>query len=451
MHASEEHGEQQPTDLGFPYQHGEISDEITDQPNPSLFSLGRYMGADPGTNPNALNQGWTILPRASDSGGHHHDFMSYGQGPDTWTSDYTYKALCLSNLDGKFDTNFSKVSSLSSINLPPKSKCLNDPSLKTTDNLSSPAEQQLMPMLLIRGEVTTGVSAKIYPIVHFKGQLKNPNPELHASDFELQILDRFGKIIDRSPIEASSHTNGQTFPFAVEVADRSTALIIAVTNKNGKVIGQISRRKGMPLAKFITLPHGILDKSTLLTWETRHDDQQGKMTTSIEYSPDSGKSWQILALDLESKQFTIDPKLLAGGTNGRIRLLVNDGYNETVIDGLADLSVAKKPPHVFILEPIDNAQIQAGERVLFRANATSLQSGMLLDSSFLWFANGSQVGIGQAIEPQNLNPGTNSIELHVIDRFGLTTIEKRSILIDKGSIPAIGNNGENVIPSIGSK
>jgi hypothetical protein len=88
------------------------------------------------------------------------------------------------------------------------------------------------------------------------------------------------------------------------------------------------------------------------------------------FSRDGGNDWQPVALNIEGNRWKLDPTSLPGTASGRLRLIVTDGMNTTIVDSTDNIVVEPKAPRAFITDPTDNAVVPEGARLMLRVTRT---------------------------------------------------------------------------------
>jgi hypothetical protein len=156
----------------------------------------------------------------------------------------------------------------------------------------------------------------------------------------------------------------------------------------------------------------------------------------LEYSPDGGLSWTLLGFDLQETSLTINTSDLPGGNNAMIRLLASDGLNtgEDFPDGL--ISVASKPPQVYIANPQEATTIIEGWPVIMHAYGTDLEDGPLpAATAFEWSSDrDGDMGSGEWLiaSSENMSVGSHIITLAGIDSDGQSATYTTKITITEG-------------------
>lgn len=97
----------------------------------------------------------------------------------------------------------------------------------------------------------------------------------------------------------------------------------------------------------------------MIRWEAADKDGD-ELRFSLQYSPDGGKTFVPLAVNLTDQEFVLDPSQIPGsrGQAGLIRLIATDGLN-TATTEVNRLRISGKPPMVQILKPVSSVEGEA--------------------------------------------------------------------------------------------
>ena len=466
LHASPDHGEQPPGEPStvnefFPYYHGGMTDTLTHRYWTNVLSRGRHHGADPMTDPARPQDAWWIIPgHYGNDSFHYHDFMSYGDY--TWASDYTYARLSCANVWGRFDSWYSAASSFPpgtlspicvspfSIGRPPAGQVSlaggagAEPGGRVTTG-------EWTRVVVVTGTIRPGAGASFGP-GYVLDQRSTPElTEPGASPFCVRLLGASGEVLGQKALQPQTHHEGDLhFGLAMPWDERTTWIAIVDEANGGAELGRMARRLGQPTGSFTSVPRGLLDKPKEVRWQVRHPDGGGGLFSSLAYSPDGGASWVVIAANLTQTHYRLDPAVLPGGAQGQLRLIVSDGLQTSYADSPAQLVVAPRPPRITIVSPGNGTRVHAGARLFLRAYGTSPQTGVLDESAFAWFSEGTLLGQGTEVEARGMTAGHHLIRLVATDPDGLTSEAQVAVFLDPKSIAVLGDAPGTTIPSIAS-
>jgi hypothetical protein len=189
--------------------------------------------------------------------------------------------------------------------------------------------------------------------------------------------------------------------------------------RDGVVLDTHSRSGSAPKLKLIAPRRGarIGSKGSLrVRWRAR-DADRGPLLASLDFSANGGKSWKPVATDLRGSKFALPLSYLARSRNARLRVRVNDGWNEaTSISGR--FSVAGPPPQVSIELPRNRLRLRADEPLNLEGVAHDDRSRTLSGRSMRWLDGRRTLGHGPQVTALTLRPGKHTIRLVARDRSG---------------------------------
>src|SRR6185369_13908469 len=108
----------------------------------------------------------------------------------------------------------------------------------------------------------------------------------------------------------------------------------------------------------ITFTRRVLDEAaqTLdLAWTTRDADGDPLLFT-IQYTPDDGMTWQTIQSGYPRMAFTMNTRMLPGGTQCQIRIIATDGFHSSI--GLTEpFILSRHAPEVLIEGVEENERV----------------------------------------------------------------------------------------------
>ncbi|HEY3231451.1 MAG TPA: hypothetical protein VGJ87_19640, partial [Roseiflexaceae bacterium] len=170
---------------------------------------------------------------------------------------------------------------------------------------------------------------------------------------------------------------------------------------------------------FPNMPGLTLNGAQTIQW-TGSDADGDSLTYNILYSRDNGATWIGVASGITTTSSVLDFAGVPGGSNGRIKVQVSDGFNsaEDVSDN--PFSVANKPPTAALISPPANARFNTDETVVLQGSGLDLEDGSLGDSALTWRSTkDGALGTGRLLE-KTLSAGRHTITLTVTDSGGLS-------------------------------
>lgn len=325
------------------------------------------------------------------------DFMGYGN--DTFVSDFSYDLL---------------YNRLREAAMPPRASALN-----------AAGEG-----LLVQGYVTTTASAGTLDSLFVTD---NPNLSNAAIDgpYTLELQNSVGHALH-------THTFGifdadapdPTAGFYSRVLPYDAGATRLVLKHNDTVIDERVASARRPVVEITSPAPGTAVTDTMFLAWTSSDGDGDALEHVVLYSADDGASWQPLVLHPEQKQVEIDTTKLPGSEDGLIRVAASDGFYTTwdTIDGA--ISLERKPPTVFLLDPIDGEHYVNSRWVVLKAQGYDQDLDDLGDADLAWSSSlDGALGTGVEVEPTALSVGEHVITVTATDDEGLTTTASVTITV----------------------
>ncbi len=164
-----------------------------------------------------------------------------------------------------------------------------------------------------------------------------------------------------------------------------------------------------------------------LQW-TASDADGDTLAYDVLYSDDNGTTWQTVHMNLAATSVAVDTAVLPGSTQGRFKVIANDGLNQGEAMSAA-YTMAMKVPIVTVLTPAHGQTFVFGQEVAFAAEVYDLQDGDV--ASIEWRdQTGFLLGIGTEFVQDNLIVGANDVTLTAVNSEGLSTQVTFTFYID---------------------
>lgn len=355
------------SDPGFPWTGAQIGG-----PGFRGFDIG-----SPGLNP-------LLIPRVYSN--EWHDMMSYCMAPGQWISDYTYEGI----------RDFSARS------------------VTLAEN---------------RGGAFVQISGVIDPDSRnaYVAELRKWDPLGFApeapvpGDYRIRFLDGGGGQLaayDFTPFveeEESMLIVGEFLPFVPGTNE------IQITHPGtGQTSWSYSVSPNAPVVSGVGLSSppspvtGLVD----LAWSATDADGDD-LSFDVLYSDDNGNSWRALQMNLSATTVAIDTDALPGATQGRFRVIANDGFNQG--EGVSPAySVPDKPPIMTLLGPADGQEFAFSQEVNFAVDVVDPQGAE--PASIQWRDQTSfMLGTGTEFSSDDLIIGENIITITAESESGLSS------------------------------
>jgi hypothetical protein len=170
-----------------------------------------------------------------------------------------------------------------------------------------------------------------------------------------------------------------------------------------------------------------ISDSLTVRWQVADADSGDRLLYTVQYSPDSGQSWQALATNFPGPSGSANVELAlptvlglpgtAAGSNSLIRVAASDGYHTTIATS-APFQVNQRSPHPTISSPSESTWVVAGEPVTLRGGAWDAEDGVVDDDSLSWAVDLEFAGLGPELELLGLAPGRHALMLTAEDSQG---------------------------------
>lgn len=263
------------------------------------------------------------------------------------------------------------------------------------------------------------------PIYQLKGPAKL-TPNNTKGTRRLELRDKAGKVLSKLNFEvfdmADSEQKAGVTPFALFVPAFRNVATVALFSKD-KEVAQIKRSPNPPKVTLVSPKKGAsLDGRTQIRW-TASDADKDPLLFSLQYSPDGGKTFVPLAVNLTKTEFLLDTSKIGGsrGRRGLIRVIATDGLN-TSIGKVLSISVPKrKPPTVRIvapgITPDQPLKLRKGSNLIMVGYGHDPEDGFLPEKALQWVSNiNGKLGNGRVLQTNKLSVGKHTISLTGTDQ-----------------------------------
>lgn len=336
------------------------------------------------------------------------DIMSYCDG--RWISLYTYQRLA---------SAINRVGSL--------------PLINPAGMASIPSEA---PQVLVGSGFITPDSIELFPERFFRAELpedEDLTPDLGL--YTIRLVDRSQAALfelDFSPAPYEDDSNPAEGYFFLVIPWKEGTDQIQILSENQTLYTQnVSEH---PPGVTLQYPNGgeVISADTSLQVRWIVEDLDGDQTSEIvQYSPDGGKTWQVVAMTDQGTEAVIETASLPGSELALIRVCVSDGINTICDDSDEPFTVSLKSPQAMIISPEQDAHYQYGEQVVMQGMGFDPEDGQLPDGpSYRWSSDrDGLLGEGRGLWGLPLSAGRHVLTLAVTDSSGNTGIASVEIII----------------------
>jgi hypothetical protein len=156
----------------------------------------------------------------------------------------------------------------------------------------------------------------------------------------------------------------------------------------------------------------------MLRWQTT-SARGAQLIVAIQYSFDNGRRWRGIYLGPNRGRVLLPSTYFSMSRRARIRIVVNDGFNQTQAVS-RPFSAVGSPPVVTLLDPSAGQTFSGDSLLLLHGQAFDDTLTPLRGRSLRWMAGGALLGTGATIMASRLPPGNDRITLLASDSHGRT-------------------------------
>jgi hypothetical protein len=249
-----------------------------------------------------------------------------------------------------------------------------------------------------------------------------------SAPYHLIARDKSGRVLADVGMQVEEgHTYmGPSFTLLSATVPAGGAQSIEITNA-GKVVAQRTRSIHPPRVQILAPKpgatvghcHSSSHCTVRLRWRTSNGPRS--MLTFLDYSSDGGRHWRTIYLGPDSGSVALSATLFSHARHARIRVRVNDGFNETsATSGVFEAT--GHSPAVAIMSPTSGEHV-ASDASLYLSGSAQDDSGRSLSGKRLrWYIGRKLIGTGtEVITTKKLPSGTVRVRLVAHDSQGRRT------------------------------
>jgi|GEM_PF-3506252 len=243
-----------------------------------------------------------------------------------------------------------------------------------------------------------------------------------SSPFRLVVRNaRGGMLSDTGVVPVLAHSEGAPTSryISAEVSASGAARVELV--RGGAVLAARTQSSTAPRVRIVAPPAGARVRGkgrTAVRWNATDADGD-PLVARIDYSADDGRSWRPLTVDAFGGSASVPSTLLSRSSRARIRVTVNDGFEETAaVSGR--FTAEGRPPVVSIDSPSRGATIVNGASVALSGAALDDRHNPVSEGRLTWFDGKRLLGTGSAVAAQLSSPGLHRMTLIARDGAGRT-------------------------------
>jgi hypothetical protein len=299
-----------------------------------------------------------------------------------------------------------------------------------------PAAEALLPagqpLYLVTGNVFVDGRADLETIYELTPQ--QPVSQPAGSDYCLALENDLGESLSRHCFDLSLEDAARfqprepaSFTVALPQVPGAARLVLRQGSE------ELAERpfSAHPPQVTLTSPAAGTALSGTVTIAWQGEDADGDpLTYAVAYSPDDGRNWYYLGLDLSERQLLVDMAELPGGGQALLRVLASDGAHTAVVTA-GPFNVARQAPAALILLPGETVSLREGQTLLLVGYGHDLEDGLLEGDSLNWSSDLSgHLGSGKRLTVTGLPAGRHTITLSVTDGDGNTATATVSAIVE---------------------
>lgn len=403
---------------------GETDTDLYTPPGPSTFPVEEGFGQLLGVGLDMSTTPYKILADGPNGEPEYYDFMSYCHvfrgDPYAWVSPINWEAVFH---HFKAIASRSSVASGSSASIASRAEIARGAPLGWVASVR-PDRLRVMGMSTAGGVQITGVEPAIGP------QVPAGN-----SAYALTALGAHGQVLSTTAMTATEgHTDeaGRIVSLIAEVPARGVQSIQIASG--GAVLAGRARDAHPPRLTLLTPRPGARvggRRQVVVSWRASDRDHLA-LTASVDYSRDGGRTWRTVFVGGAAGRAVLPGFDLAPSGSARVRVRVNDGFNE--VSSLSGRFTALPAPPLVTIAP--TLGTLAGDATLELAGSGYDQMLNPLRGTHLrWFDGRIPLGSGASLDAGPLPPGPNKIRLLARDSAGGTASASVTVTVAPVSLP----------------
>jgi hypothetical protein len=241
-----------------------------------------------------------------------------------------------------------------------------------------------------------------------------------ATGFTLTTMDKNGNPITSEPmIGKTGHVDGLgTFTYVT--GELPATGVQAVQIKAGPtVMATVVRSPHAPKVRIIT-PHRNQRiggrRNVVIRWKATDADHD-KLRAKVDYSRDNGRHWKPIYIGPNKNRALLPSYLLGRSKHARVRIRINDGFNETAKVSARFISRGS-PPRVHIFSPVNHMRMMDSGALFLSGTAADDTGHLLKGRALKWYVGRKLIAFGPTASYFGLGPGRHVIKLIATDHFG---------------------------------
>ncbi|MFN2165406.1 MAG: DNRLRE domain-containing protein, partial [Anaerolineae bacterium] len=183
-------------------------------------------------------------------------------------------------------------------------------------------------------------------------------------------------------------------------------------------LAQVSAGSAPPSVMLLS-PNGgaTLTGGTVTVSWTASDPDGDDLAFNVDFSPDNGATWEVVALGATGTQVDVPRQnLLSTSGQGRFRVWVSDGVHTSSDSSDAGFTVTTRAPDLTIVSPQDGMTIASQQTLSLQAVAYSDVVGFLDGANIRWVSNiDGLIATGAETSVTGLSEGAHTVIVRATD------------------------------------
>ena len=212
---------------------------------------------------------------------------------------------------------------------------------------------------------------------------------------------------------------------SIQISDDGTVLLTRTRPAKAPDVTVLSPRAGARVGG---------GRTVLVRWRATNPEHLS-LTAMIDYSRDGGRTWRTIFVGPDTGHVSLESFFLTASRDARLRVRVNDGFNETAaLSGV--FTALGAPPQVTILTEVAPRMLIPGDSRPQLSGAAVDQDALTLSGGQLkWFDGPFLLGSGSQIGAGPLPAGVNHIRLVARDPEGQTASAGLTVKVAAVTLP----------------
>ena len=263
-----------------------------------------------------------------------------------------------------------------------------------------------------------------------------------ASPYHVRFLAANGTVLSDVPLVTQQRhldpspqsPQGEGVTAFTAVVPRTNANALEIT-QNGRTLIRRVRPAVAPTLRLIPQRRPMIAASaaspnakTTIAWVSR--SATATALASVDVSTDGGTTWRTIYVGPDKGTAAIPSMLFPDSATGaaRIRVRINDGFNETsTISG--PLTTVGAPPFVHIFEPRNNVRARSDAGLYLRGSAMDNAGHAIALGALTWAVDGRVFAHGTLATALGLAPGAHRISFSARDARGRQSSANANVTI----------------------